>query len=291
MGNGNFATPVCEPRYRLIPKLEIKNGNLVKGIRLEGLRVLGDPIKFINDYSSNGADELMFVDPVASLYGRNALEDIVKAVSKNIFIPLTVGGGIRSLKDVETLLEAGADRVAINTAALNNPKLLNNLIEVFGSSTIVLSVEYKVNPFTNERQVYSSSGRDLHSIKIMDWIDKACEVEVGEILLTSISRDGTGEGLDLDFIKTVCDICPMPVIASGGIGNMEHVEQATQVCDGLALSSALHYSLINDHNRTLNKGGSPRKFEIIEEIIAPKKISCLAMTKIRYHVDDLKESL
>ena len=189
------------PKCRIIPKLEIKSDSLVKGINLEGLRVLGRPELFAEKYYKEGADEIIYQDVVASLYGKNTLTEIVNKTASNLFIPLTVGGGIRSLEDIKKLLNAGADKVSINTAAVKNPNFIKEAAETFGSSTISVSVE--TNKIDNEYLVFTENGRNLHNISVIHWIEQIQSLGAGEVILTSISKEGLGLGLDLELLNQV----------------------------------------------------------------------------------------
>ena len=190
---------------RIIPRLDIKGPNLVKGIHLEGLRVLGKPEFFAELYYRQGADELIFQDIVASLYQRNSLIEIIKRTAEKIFIPLTVGGGIRNLEDINRVLRAGADKVSINTAAIANPNFINEASRAFGSSTIVIAVEAIKQP-NNSYLAYTDNGREHTDVEVLAWVKEAEERGAGEILLTSIDKEGTGQGYDIDLIK-ILSIC------------------------------------------------------------------------------------
>jgi cyclase len=231
--------------FRVIPRLDIKGPNLVKGVRLEGLRVLGKPERFARQYYESGADELIYLDVVASLYGRNSLLDIVSRTSREIFIPLTVGGGIRSLEDIRRALRAGADKVAINTAAIRTPTLITEAAEMFGSSTIVVSIEAKAR--SNGRyEAYTDNGREPTGVDVFQWAVRAEQLGAGEILLTSIDREGTGSGLDLPLIRRVAESVQIPVIASGGAGQLDHIRAAAieGKADAVAVASLLHYQVV-----------------------------------------------
>jgi cyclase len=234
---------------RIIPRLDIKNKNLIKGINLEGLRVMGDPNKFAIDYYNQGADEILFMDCVASLYGRNSLNDIIKNVVKNIFIPITVGGGIRSVNDVSLILNSGADKIAVNSAAVKNPKLIKKIANKFGSQCFVLSVEAKkIN--NNKWEVYINNGREKTGIDVFDWIQKGCSYGAGEILLTSIDNEGTRKGLDLELIKVASKLCKIPLIVSGGVGKEGDILDVMKVADvdAIAIADILHYKRSNIKN-------------------------------------------
>lgn len=233
---------------RIIPRLDIKGPNLVKGIHLEGLRVLGKPEDFAKLYYEQGADELIYQDTVASLYQRNSLTDIITKTAKNIFIPITVGGGLRSLEDINQVLRAGADKVAINTSAINNPDFITEASRTFGSSTIVVAIE-AIKQKDNSYLAYTDNGREYTGVNAILWAKEAEERGAGEILLTSIDQEGTGNGFDLELLMKVSENVTIPVIAHGGAANSYHIKDAILKAgaDAVAISSMLHYSAIN-HN-------------------------------------------
>jgi len=230
---------------RIIPRLDIKGPNLVKGIHLEGLRVLGKPEKFARFYYEQGADELLYMDVVASLYGRNNLLDIVTRTSKEIFIPLTVGGGLRSIGDIRTVLRAGADKVSLNTAAVKNPEIISEAANKFGSSTILVSIEAKKQP-DGSYEVYTDNGRERTGVNVFEWAVRVAELGAGEILVTSIDFEGTGKGFDLELIRYVAAAVPIPVIACGGAGQIEHVLDGVKKAgaDAVSMASIFHYQYI-----------------------------------------------
>lgn len=228
-------------KVRLISRLDIKGENLIKGIHLEGLRVIGSPYEHAVRYYKQGADELIFMDSVASLYGRNNISEIIKKITQDVFIPITVGGGIRSLENVMEMLRSGADKIAINTAAVKNPNLIKEIVRNFGSQCLVLSIEAKKIE-TMKWEVYVDTGRERTGISVIDWAKKCIDLGVGEILVTSIDKEGTCKGFDLDLIKELTKISPVPVIGSGGMGKLEHATDALNTnCDGIAMASVLHY--------------------------------------------------
>lgn len=230
---------------RVIARLDIKGPNLIKGVHLEGLRVIGDPHEFALKYYLQGADELVYMDVVASLYGRNNLKDIVEKTAQNVFIPITVGGGIRSVEDARILLRSGADKIAINTAAVHNPNLISELVEVFGSQSVVLSVEAK-SQAANQWEAYTDNGRERTGLDVLDWCCKAVSLGVGEILLTSIDQEGTGRGFDYTLVEKVSNLINVPVIASGGMGQTAHLRQVIQSgADAVAVADVLHYGKMN----------------------------------------------
>lgn len=227
---------------RLIARLDIKGPNLIKGIHLEGLRVMGSPNEHALRYYMQGVDELIYMDCVASLYGRNHLGDIVSLAAKDIFVPMTVGGGIRSVDDATEILRAGADKVAVNTAAVANPQLISDIAQRFGSQCMVLSVEAKqVGP---ERwEVYTDNGRERTGLGVIDWVKRGVGMGAGEILLTSVDREGTRKGFDVALVKAVTAEVSVPVIASGGMSKPEDLIGV--VCEGgadaVAMADILHY--------------------------------------------------
>ena len=230
---------------RIIPRLDIKGPNLVKGIRLEGLRVLGKPEDFAKHYYEQGADELFFQDTVASLYDRNSLSDIITRTAASVFIPLTVAGGIRNIEDVRAALGAGADKVAINTAAVKNPDFIREAAHTFGSSTIVISIE-AIKQSNGKYLAYIDNGREETGLEVSAWAKQAAELGAGEIVITSVDREGTGEGYDLALIKLITDAVSVPVIAHGGASSAKDVASAVKVggASAVALASILHYDFI-----------------------------------------------
>lgn len=229
---------------RIIPKLDIKNGLLIKGINLEGLRVLGNPYQFAEDYYKSGADEISYIDNVATLYGTNNLGKFVNKTSKNIFVPLSVGGGIRSIKDIQTMLNFGADKVSINSAAIDNPEFVKEASRTFGSSTIVINIEaIKIG---KSYFISKSNGRDLIKIDPIYWAKKVEKLGAGEIFLTSVNKEGLKEGFDLKLVKELSRNVTIPVIAHGGAGNFDHVYDLIKKTNisGVSISSLLHYDLL-----------------------------------------------
>lgn len=227
---------------RLIPRLDIKGPNLIKGIHLEGLRIIGDPQVYARRYYEEGADELLYMDIVASLYGRNSLTDIIRRAVQDVFVPMTVGGGIRSVDDVKALLRVGADKIAINTAAVKRPELLREVSQRFGSQCMVLSIEAK-RVSEGRWEAYTDNGRERTGLDVVQWAMQAVELGAGEILLTSVDQEGTRKGFDLSLIQAVSTSVPVPVIASGGMGTVEHLVEAVKVgrADAVALADVLHY--------------------------------------------------
>ncbi|GBD35448.1 Imidazole glycerol phosphate synthase subunit HisF [bacterium HR36] len=233
---------------RIIPRLDIKGPNLVKGIHLEGLRVLGKPERFARYYYENGADELLYMDAVASLYNRNNLLHIVERTAREVFIPLTVGGGLRSVEDIRAVLRAGADKVSLNTAAIHRPELIREAAKVFGSSTIVVSIE-AIKQKDGSYKCYTDCGRQETGVDALEWAIRAAELGAGEILVTSVDREGTGKGFDLELTRQIAEAVPIPVIACGGAGSKEHVyEVITQgKAQAVCIASLLHYNFVKQY--------------------------------------------
>lgn len=231
---------------RIIPKIDIKNKNVVKGVHLEGLRALGDPRSFAEIYYKQSADELIYHDVVASLYQRNSTSDLIKQTSKNIFLPFLAGGGISTLEEIEKILKSGADRVFLNSAALNNFDFLKKAVKNFGSSTIVLSIEtIKENSKYFCRKDF---GREQTNFEFEDWVKKTEEIGIGEFLITSIDRDGTGQGFDLDLAKRISKLnIKTPFILNGGFSKPDHFLEVLKICkpSGFAIGSMLHYNCLN----------------------------------------------
>lgn len=230
------------PFTRLIARLDIKAPNLIKGIHLEGLRKVGNPSEFSLKYYKAGIDEIIYMDIVASLYGRNSLSEIVTVTTENVFIPITVGGGIRSVRDVETMMRCGADKVAVNTAATRNPALIKEIANQFGSQCMVLSIEAKQSS-PGRWEAYTDNGREHTGLDVVEWAKQAVGLGAGEILLTSVDREGTRQGFDVALTRAVSDAVPVPVIASGGMGNPKHlIEVVTNGrADAVAMADILHY--------------------------------------------------
>ena len=228
---------------RIIPRLDIKGPNLVKGIHLEGIRVLGKPEDFARNYYKAGADELIYMDVVASLYNRNNLFHLIEKACEEIFIPLTMGGGLRTISDIEKALRAGADKVAINTQAIKTPNFIKEASRIFGSQCIVGSVEAKRKGDSWES--YIDSGREPTGVNVLEWVKQMEDLGAGEILLTSVDQEGTKKGFDIDLIKKVADRVSIPVIASGGAGSPEQINDLIQQSgvNAVAVASILHYNI------------------------------------------------
>ena len=225
---------------RVIPRLDVKAPNLVKGIHLEGLRVIGDPAVHALRYYSDGADELLYIDIVASLYERNSLSGLVDGTASKIFVPLTVGGGIRTMEDFATMFRSGADKMAVNTGAVRAPEILTRAARAYGAQAVVLSVEAKRQGSSWE--AYTDNGREHTNLDVIAWCKRAVELGAGEILLTSVDREGTRKGFDLELIRAVSSSVQVPVIASGGAGTPDHILQAVEAgADAVAIATLFHY--------------------------------------------------
>ena len=250
---------------RLIARLDIKGPNLIKGIHLEGLRVMGLPNEFALKYYLQGADELIYMDCVASLYGRNNLSEIIMAAAKDIFVPMTGGGGIRTVDDATNVLRFGADKVAVNTAAVSNPKLITDIAQRFGSQCMVLSIEAK-QVGHDQWEVYTDNGREHTGLDVIEWVKYGVSMGAGEILLTSVDKEGTRKGFDIALIRAVSAAVDVPLIASGGMGKPEDLLEVVNEAnaDAVAMADILHYNraVIGDI-RTLasNEGLSVRHYE------------------------------
>ncbi len=227
---------------RLIARLDIKGSNLIKGVHLEGLRVVGDPQVFAERYYHEGIDELIYMDIVASLYGRNNLADIVRHTAQRIFVPLTVGGGVRSVDDVRDLLRAGADKIAINTAATRQPDLISEIARRFGSQCVVLSIEAKRRR-EGGWEAYVDNGREKTGLDAIEWAKRGEQLGAGEVMVTSVDQEGTRKGMDYELIAAVTSAIKLPVIASGGVGAPADAVRAVTEggADAIAIADILHY--------------------------------------------------
>ena len=232
---------------RIIPCLDVKGGRVVKGISFLNLKDAGDPVECAKEYDRQGADELVFLDIGASHEERNITIRMVRKIAEEIYIPFTVGGGIRVLQDIRRLLLAGADKTAINTAALDNPSLIREASKKFGSQCIVVAIDCKRLPGTKTWKVFTHGGRNETRWKALDWAKKAADLGAGEILLTSMNRDGRQEGYDLEITEMISRTLNIPVIASGGAGNEQHLLEAFKKthCDAVLAASIFHYRTHN----------------------------------------------
>ena len=245
---------------RIIPCLDVKNGRVVKGVNFEGLNDVSSPVSLGKYYSDNGADELVFYDITASSDGRALFTDILKEVASTIFIPLTVGGGINSLADFDRVLKCGADKVSVNSGAIKNPNLIYEAAKRYGDQCVVLSVDVK--RVDGVFRVFAKGGRENTGLDAIEWIKRGVDNGAGEIVLNSIDTDGVKKGFDLSMLKAVCDVVNVPVIASGGAGNIEHFitlfNELPKVDAGLA-ASIFHFGEVNiiDLKNKLKQNGIP----------------------------------
>ena len=248
---------------RIIPCLDVKRGRVVKGMSFANLRDAGDPVELASFYSGGGADELVFLDITATPEGRETMADVVRQISEQVFIPLTVGGGLRSIADMRTILMAGADKVSINTAAVLNPALINEGATKFGSQCIVVAIDAKrisgnKNP---EWEVYIYSGQKPTGIDALDWAKRVVELGAGEIMLTSIDADGHRAGYDIELTRAISEAVSVPVIASGGAGTLEDLYQALVLgkADAVLAASIFHYGVhsIRETKEYLAEKGIP----------------------------------
>ena len=226
---------------RIIPCLDVNDGRVVKGINFVELKDAGDPVEIAKKYNEEGADELTFLDITASSDNRGLLSDIVEKVAKQIFIPLTVGGGVRTCEDIRNLLNAGADKVGINTSAILNPELVAESTSRFGSQAIVVAIDAK--KFDDHWEVFTHGGRNATGINAISWAQKMAELGAGELLITSMDRDGTKKGFDNMLIKLISDVVEVPIIASGGVGNLQHLVDGVKDggADAVLAASIFHY--------------------------------------------------
>ena len=247
---------------RLIARLDIKSPNLIKGIHLEGLRKIGDPQQFAQGYYAAGADEIIYMDIVASLYNRNSLSDLVRRTAEQVFIPITVGGGLRSLGDVEQALRSGADKVAINTEAVARPELITEVATRFGSQCMVLGIEAKRSG-EGRWEAYTDNGREHTGLDVVEWVKRAVDLGAGEILLTSVDQEGTRRGFDVALTRAVSDAVRVPVIASGGMGTVEHLASVVHDghADAVAMADVLHYKRLTmaDIRKGARQAGIPAR--------------------------------
>ncbi|MCM8817967.1 MAG: imidazole glycerol phosphate synthase subunit HisF [Candidatus Omnitrophica bacterium] len=230
---------------RIIPCLDVKDGKVVKGIHFENIKVAGDPVENASFYCKEGADEIVFLDISATIEGRKTMVDIVRKVADVVFIPFTVGGGISSLNDIDKLLSNGADKISINTAAVKNPKLIEESAKKFGSQCIVVAIDAK-KIGNNKWEVFIEGGKTPTGLDVIDWAKKTVDLGAGEILLTSIDRDGTQDGYDIELTKTVSESVKIPVIASGGAGKLEHLYEAivNGKANAVLIASLLHFRIL-----------------------------------------------
>jgi|TARA_B110000902_G_scaffold266739_1_gene355851 cyclase len=231
---------------RIIPCLDVDKGRVVKGVQFVDIRDAGDPVEVAKKYNEQGADEITFLDITASHEGRATMVETVERMADQVFIPLTVGGGIRELSDIRTMLNAGADKIAINSAAIFNPEFVREAAAKFGSQCIVIAIDAKQVSTEGEVprwEIFTHGGRKPTGIEAIEWAIKMADFGAGEILLTSMDRDGTKNGFDLELVAAVCDAVPIPVIASGGVGNLQHLVDGVKLgkADAVLAASIFHF--------------------------------------------------
>jgi|TARA_B110000914_G_C15336886_1_gene387377 cyclase len=236
-------------KIRVLARIDVKNEFVIKGIHLEGLRKVGNPNKLALDYYNNGIDEIIFMDAVAAYYDRNTLSDLIERACADVFIPITVGGGIRTTEDIKNALKSGADKVAINTKAVQDPDFITRSSKIFGSQCIVSSIEAKLVG-QNKWEVYTDNGREPSGKDVIEWVKSVQELGAGEIMLTSIDHEGTKRGFDINLYKHVAKNVSIPIIASGGMG--EACDAANLILgsnvDAIAIASILHYQIDSIQN-------------------------------------------
>ncbi len=227
---------------RIIARLDIKGPNLIKGINLEGLKIIGDPNEHAVKYYENGIDEIIYMDTVASLYGRNNLKEALIRTVDDVFIPITAGGGVRSAEDAYSLLLSGADKIAVNTAAVDNPNLISDISKRFGNQCMVISIEAK-KIGDNKWEVFTNNGRERTGLDVLEWTRQAIDLGAGEVLLTSVDQEGTRKGFDLNLIASVSEVIQVPLIVSGGMGKPKDIIDAvSNGADAIAIADILHYN-------------------------------------------------
>ena len=231
-------------KIRVIARLDIKNDHVIKGIHLEGLRKVGKPNEMAKKYYDQGVDEIIFMDAVAAYYDRNSLSEIISKACEDVFVPITVGGGIRRLEDIQIALNAGADKTAINTRAVQNPNFIKEASEVYGSQCIVSSIDAK-KIGENRWEVYVDNGRESTGIDVLEWAQKVENLGAGEIMLTSIDKEGTKKGFDIELNKMVSQLVTIPVISSGGAGQNTDVSEVILNSDinAVSIASMFHYNI------------------------------------------------
>lgn len=246
---------------RIIPCLDVKDGRVVKGVNFVGLSDVGDPVECAKEYNRQGADEIVFLDITATNEQRDTIVDVVRATAKEVFVPLTVGGGIRTIEDFKKLLRAGADKISINSSAVNNPDLIKEATDVYGSQCVVVAIDAK--KIDGKYKVMINGGRVDTGLDAIEWAIKVQQLGAGEILLTSMDADGTKQGFDIELLNKICDAVSIPVVASGGCGKLEHFSELfkeTTADAGLA-ASLFHYKelTVEQVKRHLTENGIPAR--------------------------------
>lgn len=230
---------------RVISRIDVKNDFVIKGIHLEGLRKVGNPNEFARDYYDNCIDEILFMDAVASLYDRNNLFHVIKKAAEDVFVPITLGGGIRTIEDISSALDAGADKIAINTAAVRNPKFVSDAANTFGNQCVVGSIEAKSNPaMPSGWEVYVDNGRERTDKDVLAWALELQDLGAGEMILTSVDNEGTKKGFDVELFDMINRTTKVPIVISGGMGKLNHLDEFLRgYPSGVALASVLHYKM------------------------------------------------
>lgn len=252
---------------RIIPCLDVRDGKVVKGVNFVGIREVGDPVECAMEYDRQGADEICFLDITATYEGRRTMVDVVRKTAEHVFVPLTVGGGIRSVEDFREILRAGADKVSVNSAAVKNPELISQAAEIFGSQCVVAAIDAKRDEKGNFKVVVHGGRKDT-GLDAVEWAKRCQELGAGEILLTSMDTDGCREGFDLELLRAVCSVVSIPVIASGGCGRLEHF---SQVFEETGADAALAASLFHFRELTVQE---------VKEHLAEHEIPVLSLIHI-----------
>tara|TARA_B100001059_G_C17794783_1_gene562373 strand:- start:63 stop:911 length:849 start_codon:yes stop_codon:yes gene_type:complete len=269
---------------RIISRLDIKNNTLVKGIHLEGLRVLGDPKEFAFKYFEEGIDEIHYQDVVASLYDRNQLDDVIENTVKNIFVPICVGGGIRTLEDIDKLLKLGADKVVINSAAVKDPDFIKEATIKYGSSTIAVAIEaIRINN-GKDYKILTESGRQNTDLDILKWLEKIQKFGAGEIIVTSIDNEGTKKGYDIELCSIVKKNSNVPVIAHGGAGKIDDIIEVFKKTDvdAVSIATILHYNYLNLDNQSNQNSGN---YSFINKITKSKDSIAQTINQIKSELE------
>lgn len=254
---------------RIIPCLDVKNGRVVKGVNFVGIKDVGDPVECASMYNEQGADEIVFLDITATNEERKTIVDVVRETAKCVFVPLTVGGGIRTVDDFREILRAGADKVSVNSAAVNNPALISEASEVFGSQCVVVAIDAVWNEEDKSYHVVVNGGRVDTGKDAVEWAKEVCDRGAGEILLTSMDADGTKNGYDIDMLNAVCAVSTVPVVASGGCGKLEDFSEVFEKtpADAALAASLFHYRelTVGEVKEHLKEHGIPVRMEGVEQ--------------------------
>jgi cyclase len=277
---------MIKKNIRIIPRLDIKGPNLVKGIHLEGLRVLGRPDDFAKMYYESGADEIFFQDIVASLYDRNSLKDIISQTAKNIFIPITVGGGLRTIQDISQVLRSGADKVSINTAGLRNPNFIYEAANKFGSSTIVVAIE-AIRQSNGDYHCFIDNGREETGVEVKYWAKEVQKLGAGELIITSVDKEGTKEGLDIELISEISKDISIPIIVHGGVGKLVDIKNGIDAgADGVAIASLLHYSIFKSFKTSENVSDAEGNLSFLNSINKNRLSNAITIEDIKNFLID-----